>query len=92
MMRRYRNTTPRRLYRDPERGILLGVCAGVAEAVACPAWLVRIAALAALWFYVEPTVIAYALAALLLPVRPLRFCGRGDEASFWRSNRHGERA
>ena len=92
MMRPHGNDSPRRLYRDPERGIILGVCAGLAEAIACPPWLVRLAALVALWFYVEPTLVAYAITALLLPVRPLRFCGNGDEAGFWRSNRNGGRA
>lgn len=80
---------PARVYRDPERGLILGVCAGIADALGCPAWLVRLAALVLLWFFVDPTLVAYAVAALLLPVRPLRYCGPRDEASFWRSGRQG---
>ena len=83
------NDTPRRVFRDPERGIILGVCAGIAEAIGCPAWLARVVALVIAWHFIAATLVAYAIAALLLPVRPLRYCGPSDEASFWRSGHHG---
>lgn len=85
MIRSRCNDSTHRVYRDSERGILLGVCAGVAHAIACPAWLVRLVALVLAWHFTAASVLAYVIAALLLPVRPLRYCGFGDEASFWRS-------
>lgn len=79
---------PHRLYRDSERGVILGVCAGVAEYIDCPPWLTRIAALALGWFFPVSTVVAYIVAALLMPERPLRYYGDGDERAFWQSGRH----
>lgn len=86
----YKPDRDRHLYRDPERGMILGVCAGLADAGGCPVLLVRIVALIALWSFTQATFIAYVVAALLLPVRPLRYFGSGDEASFWRSGRSGD--
>ncbi|HET8554745.1 MAG TPA: PspC domain-containing protein [Rhodanobacteraceae bacterium] len=78
----------RRIYRDSERGVILGVCAGIAEHFDWPLWLTRIGALALGWFFTVPVVIAYLVAALLMPERPLRYYGDGDERTFWQSNRH----
>jgi len=78
----------RRIYRDSERGVILGVCAGIAEHFDWPLWLTRIGALALGWFFTVPVVIAYLVAALLMPERPLRYYGDGDERAFWQSNRH----
>ncbi|MCK9537937.1 PspC domain-containing protein [Dokdonella sp.] len=86
---RVRNDVRARLWRDPEQGLILGVCAGLADSLACPAWLTRLAALVLAWFYLAPTVVAYLVAALLLPERPLHYSGPGDEASFWRAHRRG---
>jgi len=47
---------------------------------------VRLTAVALLWFFIVPAVVAYFVAALLMPDRPLRFCGHGDERSFWRAH------
>lgn len=76
-----------RLYRDTERGVILGVCAGLADAGGVPPWLARLVALIALCWFTQATIVAYVVAALLLPERPLRYNGLGDEASFWRSGR-----
>lgn len=78
----------RRIYRDSESGVILGVCAGIAEHFDWPLWLTRVGALALGWFFTVPTVIAYLVAALLMPERPLRYYGDGDERTFWQSNRH----
>ncbi|MGH8126191.1 MAG: PspC domain-containing protein [Rhodanobacteraceae bacterium] len=80
---------PRRFYRDSERGIILGVCAGIAGHFDCPPWLVRAGVLVPGWFFPVSVIIAYLVAALLMPERPLRYYGRGDERSFWQSRRHG---
>lgn len=78
----------RRLHRDSERGLILGVCAGIAEAFDCPVWLTRVGALALGWCFPVSTVVAYVVAALLMPQRPLRYCGRGDERSCWQPRQH----
>lgn len=78
---------PRRLCRDSERGVILGVCAGIAEYFDWPLWLTRVGTLALGWFFTIPVVIAYFVAALLLPERPLRYYGDGDERNFWQSDR-----
>lgn len=88
-LQRIRNDARARLYRDPEQGLILGVCAGLAGSLGCPTWLVRLAMLGLAWCYLVPTVVAYLVAALLLPERPLRYSGTGDEANFWRSHRQG---
>jgi phage shock protein C len=78
---------PRRFYRDSERGVILGVCAGTADYFDWPLWLTRVATLALGWFFILPIVIAYIIAALLMPERPLRYYGDGDERAFWHRNR-----
>lgn len=77
-----------RIYRDSESGVILGVCAGIAEHFDWPLWLTRVGALVLGWFFTVPAVIAYLVAALLMPERPLRYYGDGDERTFWQSRRH----
>lgn len=79
---------PRRLCRDGERGVLWGVCAGIAGYFGWSPGLVRLAALAIGWFAPLHAIAAYAVAALLMPERPLRYEGHGDEREFWRSATH----
>lgn len=79
---------PHRLYRDSERGIILGVCAGIADYFESPLWLVRLGALVVGWCFIVPAIVAYLVAALVLPRRPLRYVGEGDERSFWQSRGH----
>lgn len=79
---------PRGLYRDSECGVILGVCAGIAEYFDWPIWLTRAAAIALGWFFTVPVIIAYVVAALLMRERPLRYYGDGDERTFWQSGRH----
>lgn len=79
---------PRRLYRDPERRMILGVVAGIAEYFDWPLWLTRVGAVALLWFFVVPVIVAYLVAAVLMRERPLRYYGEGDERTFWQSRRH----
>jgi phage shock protein PspC (stress-responsive transcriptional regulator) len=76
---------PRQLYRNSERGLIFGVCAGIAENFQWPVWLTRIGALALGWLFPVSAVVVYVIAALILPKRSLRYCGEGDERSFWQS-------
>ena len=78
---------PRRIYRDSERGVLLGVCAGMAEAFGWPVWLTRVVVLALGWFFPVTIAVAYVIAAFLMQERPLRFYGDGDERDCWQSRR-----
>jgi phage shock protein C len=78
-----------RLHRDSERGLVFGVCAGIAEHFDWPAWVIRIGALALGWYFPTAAVVAYVVAALILPQRPLRYRGAGDERSCWQPRRHG---
>ncbi len=59
----------RRLYRDPDRGRLGGVCAGLADYFRTSATMMRFVAITALIFVPQVTVLAYLIAALLLPTR-----------------------
>lgn len=76
-------------HRDPEHGLILGVCAGIGEALGWPAWLVRIGLLALAWFHPVATILAYLIVALVLRERPLQWHGDGDERAFWRAHRDG---
>lgn len=78
----------RQLYRDTERGVILGVCAGVAERFDWPVWLTRLGTLALAWCFPVSVVAVYVVAGLILPERPLRYCGDGDERSYWQSRGH----
>lgn len=79
---------PRRLCRDPENAVLLGVCAGIAEYFDWSRWLVRLATLALAWIFPLQIVGIYLLAALVMPRRRLRYCGEGDERQFWQNHGH----
>lgn len=78
------NHSSHRLCRDAERGVILGVCAGIAERFDLPLWLTRIGALAIGWVLTVPAIVAYLVAALLMPERPLHY-GGDDERAFWQS-------
>jgi phage shock protein C len=74
------------LYRDRENGMLLGVCAGLAERFELNVLGVRIVAVVALiCFAFWPVAIVYLAFGLLLRDRPLYYCGPDRERSFWRS-------
>ncbi|MBR9910698.1 MAG: envelope stress response membrane protein PspC [Gammaproteobacteria bacterium] len=60
----------RNLYRDTDKGWLLGVCAGVAQAYDKPIWLARIAMLTLFLFSGSLAVLIYCAGYFLLAVRP----------------------
>jgi phage shock protein PspC (stress-responsive transcriptional regulator) len=76
-----------RFYRDSERGVIFGVCAGIAGSLGWQVWLVRIAALALGGCFPISVVVTYVVAAAIMPQRPLRYCGDGDERTCWQSRR-----
>ncbi len=73
-----------RLYRDPENGLILGVCAGLADYFELNLLLVRGVALAGLLVFTIPTGLVYLVAAILLRDRPLMARDRRREREFWR--------
>lgn len=79
----------RRLYRNSERGVILGVCVGLAECFDWPVWLTRIGTVAVAWLFPVTVVVAYLVAAAVVPERPLRYGGDGDERTFWQSRATG---
>jgi phage shock protein C len=80
------NSTQRfRLWRDRERGIVAGVCAGIADYVGIEPIVVRIVAVLGLIFFFPPTVIGYVILALALPPKPPSLYGSREEEAFWRS-------
>ncbi len=61
------------LYRDSKRGMILGVCAGIAGYFDWSLALTRFGALVLGWFFTVPTIVAYIVAALLMPERRSHF-------------------
>ena len=79
------NSTHRyRLWRDRDRGILAGVCAGIADYVGVEPIVVRILAVGGLIFFSVPTVVAYVVLALVLQPKPRALYASREEESFWR--------
>ncbi|MBT8144939.1 MAG: envelope stress response membrane protein PspC [Gammaproteobacteria bacterium] len=78
---------PRKLYRDTERGRLMGVCAGIADytgiSTCAVRWMMFIAGL--VWF---PLVeIVYVILGFALPRKPTNLYKDQTEEKFWRSMR-----
>jgi phage shock protein C len=73
-----------RLYRDPERGMIAGVCAGIADYIGLRPVQVRLLVVLGLVFFFVPTVIVYVALAFVLQPRPADLYRAEDEARFWR--------
>jgi phage shock protein C len=73
-----------RLYRDPARGMIAGVCAGIAEYVGLRPLQIRLLVILGLIFFFVPTVIFYVALAFVLQPRPADLYRADDEARFWR--------
>ena len=84
---RHRHSSPNRLYRDPDNGPFLGVCAGVAEYFGVTPMAVRVATVLGLVFFTLPTVIAYGAAGLFLDKKPADLFASPAEEDFWRAVR-----
>jgi len=76
-----------RIYRDPARGWIAGVCAGVADHLGVEPILVRLVAVLCLIFFILPTIVAYVAFALVLKPRPPALFASADEESFFRGLR-----
>jgi phage shock protein C len=76
--------SPFRLYRNRERGMLAGVCAGIADYFGVEPIAVRLAFVLALVFFFIPAAIGYVVLAILLPTRPPALYASREEEAFWR--------
>lgn len=79
--------SPSRLYRDPERGILKGVCAGVAQYFGIDPIIVRGVVVIALFMFPPPTIIIYLILTFVLPRRPDGLYETPAEERFWKDVR-----
>ena len=76
--------TRHRLWRDTDRGILAGVCAGIADYVGVEPLVVRLAVVLGLVFFFPPTIAAYIILAIALRPKPPALYANPDEEAFWR--------
>jgi len=76
---------PHRLYRNPRRGYVAGVCAGIADYFGMEPFLIRLAVVLGLIFFTLPLLIAYVIAALALPPRPEQVYRSEEDEEFWRT-------
>ncbi len=77
----------RRLYRNPKRGWIAGVCAGLADYFGLSPNLVRLVMVICLIAFTLPTFVAYVIAAMVLERRPEAMHASREEEAFWRSVR-----
>ena len=76
--------TRHRLYRDPEHGLLAGVCAGIADYFGTERIVIRLAFVVALCLFIVPAALVYVVLAIALPKRPPALYTSDAEAAFWR--------
>lgn len=82
----YNGGVPHRLYRNRRDGILLGVCAGIADYLNISRFGVRLFTFVSLFFFFPFTVLAYLALGVFLRPRPDEPVTRSPEESrFWRS-------
>lgn len=74
-------------YRDPANGMIMGVCAGLADQFGFRLAALRLVMALSLLLFTMPTLLVYVVAGLLLPGKPLRYYGGRDERELWRSRR-----
>jgi phage shock protein C len=77
----------RRLYRNPRRGWVAGVCAGLADYFGLSPGLVRLVTLVLMIAFTLPALLAYGIAAMVLERRPEGMQASREEEAFWRSVR-----
>jgi len=78
------SSTRHRLWRDTDRGIIAGVCAGIAGYIGVEPIVVRLVAVLGLVFFFPPTIVAYVILALVLRPKPPALYASPDEEAFWR--------
>jgi len=84
---RYESVNRNRLYRNRKRGILAGVCAGIADWTGFNLTALRVIVVLLAIPFTPTIVIGYLLMALLVPVAPDNLYRDEDEEKFWRETR-----
>lgn len=82
----FRYDPQQRLYRNRETGVILGVCAGLAEYFNVEVWVVRVIAVISLYFFTIVTGAVYLGLGLMLRDRPLMYRSDYSENDFWRNS------
>ena len=80
----YEHKNPHRLYRDKDKAVLGGVCAGLANYFGLNLKAVRLIVIACLIFFLPFTVLAYAAMVILLPNQPQGLYKTEAQEKFWR--------
>jgi phage shock protein C len=78
------SSTRYRLWRNTDRGMLAGVCAGIADYVGVEPIVVRVVVVLGLVFFFPPTIVAYVVLAVVLRPKPPALYASRDEEAFWR--------
>jgi phage shock protein C len=79
------NIMRHRLWRDTDRGIIAGVCAGIADYLGIEPIIIRLVAVLGLVFFFPPTIVVYVILAIVLRPKPPALYATPDEEAFWRS-------
>ncbi len=82
----------RRFYRDRERGMLFGVCAGIADYFGFDLKVTRILAVVALILSAPMTLLVYFGIALLIPYRPVESVDLKEDPDFRKALRSSPQA
>lgn len=78
---------PHKLFKNPENGILTGICAGIADYLGISTTIVRAIFIIGTLFLSPLFLIAYIVLAFVLDRKPVRLYETPDEETFWRSMR-----
>jgi phage shock protein C len=81
----FASPNPHRLYRDPRRGKVFGVCAGIADYFGIDPFPVRFLTVLGAIFFFLPVIAGYVLLGMVLKPRPEQVYRSPDEEEFWRS-------
>jgi len=79
--------SPRRLYRDKDRGIFCGVCAGLADYFGVDLGVVRVLTALAFLFFFPAMFLTYVALCFILPVKPTMLYRDERDERFWRGVR-----
>lgn len=80
-----------RLYRNKDRAILAGVCAGIADWTGINLTALRVVVILLTIPFTMVMIVGYVALALLLPVRPADLYRDQEEESFWKETRRSPR-
>ncbi|MEI8396230.1 MAG: PspC domain-containing protein [Rhodospirillaceae bacterium] len=81
----FSSPNPHKLYRNSGNGRVFGVCAGIADYFGTDPFIVRAGAVLGLFLLSMPTLIGYALLALILPTKPAGLYRSPADEEFWRA-------